>query len=86
MATSILVARHANATRIDVAMRVDSGALVLTVEDNGKGIAESSIHDPKSLGLLGMRERVLPFGGTIEIIGVRDEGTKVKVSIPLGLK
>src|SRR5258708_34669381 len=30
------VARHANATRIDVAMRVDSGALVLTVEDNGK--------------------------------------------------
>jgi len=80
------VARHANATRIDVAMRVDSGALVLTVEDNGKGIAESSIHDPKSLGLLGMRERVLPFGGTIEIIGVREEGTKVKVSIPLGLK
>jgi signal transduction histidine kinase len=80
------VARHANATRIDVAMRVDSGALVLTVEDNGKGIAESSIYDPKSLGLLGMRERVLPFGGAIEVAGVRDKGTKVRVSIPLGLK
>jgi signal transduction histidine kinase len=80
------VARHANATRIDVAMRVDSGALVLTVEDNGKGIAESSIHDPKSLGLLGMRERVLPFGGAIEIAGVRAKGTKVRVCIPLGLK
>jgi signal transduction histidine kinase len=80
------VARHANATRIDVAMQVESGALVLTVKDNGNGIAESAIHDPKSLGLLGMRERVLPFGGSIEIAGVRDKGTKARVSIPLGLK
>jgi len=80
------VARHANATRIDVALRIESGALVLTVEDNGKGIAESAIDDPKSLGLLGMRERVLPFGGSIEIAGARNKGTNVRVSIPLGLK
>ncbi len=80
------VARHANATRIDVAIQVESGALVLTVEDNGIGIAESAIYDPKSLGLLGMRERVLPFGGAIEIAGAQDKGTKVRVSIPLGLK
>ena len=80
------VARHANATRIDIAMQMESGGLVLTVEDNGKGIAESVIHDPKSLGLLGMRERVLPFGGSIEIAGAPNKGTKVRVSIPLGLK
>ncbi len=80
------VARHANATRIDVAMQVEFGALVLTVEDNGKGIAESAIDDPRSLGLLGMRERVLPFGGTIEIARAQLRGTKVRVSIPLGLK
>ena len=80
------VARHANATRIDAAMQVESGALVLTVEDNGKGIAESAIYDQKSLGLLGVRERVLPFGGAIEIAGARDKGTKVRVSIPLALK
>jgi signal transduction histidine kinase len=80
------VARHANATRIDVAMRVDSGTLILTVEDNGKGIAESATESPKSLGLLGMRERVLPFGGTVEITGLRDKGTKARVSLPLGLK
>jgi len=38
------------------------------------------------LGLLGMRERVLPFGGAIEIAGAQGKGTKVRVSIPLGLK
>ncbi len=80
------VARHANATRIDVAMQIESGALVLTVEDNGKGIAESAVYNPKSLGLLGMRERVLPFGGAVEIARAQDKGTKVRVSIPLGLK
>ena len=80
------VARHANATRIDIAMRMDSNALVLTVEDNGKGIEESAVLDAKSLGLLGMRERVLPFGGTVEITGTRSSGTKGVVSIPLGLK
>jgi signal transduction histidine kinase len=79
-------ARHANATRIDITMRVESDALVLRVDDNGEGIDESMIFSPKSLGLLGMRERVLPFGGSIEITGVRGEGTRVKVSIPLGLK
>ena len=79
-------ARHANATRIDVAMQVDSRALVLRVDDNGKGIDPSAITSPKSLGFMGMRERVLPFGGTVEITAVQGEGTRVKVSIPLGLK
>jgi signal transduction histidine kinase len=80
------IARHADATRIEVSMRTASGALVLEVEDNGKGIEQSAMSSPKSLGLLGMRERVLPFGGNIEITGDRDRGTKVRVSIPLGLK
>jgi signal transduction histidine kinase len=80
------IARHANATRVDIAVRVDSGSLILEVEDNGRGIDESALFSPKSLGLLGMRERVLPFGGHVDITGVRDQGTKVRVSIPLGLK
>ena len=80
------VARHADATRLDVSMRVEGGVLVLEVEDNGKGIDESAMLSPKSLGILGMRERALPFGGDIEITGVRDRGTRVKVSIPLAFK
>jgi signal transduction histidine kinase len=80
------IARHADATRVDVALRVERGVLLLEVDDNGKGIDESAMVNPKSLGILGMRERALPFGGGIEITGMRDQGTRVKVSIPLGLK
>jgi signal transduction histidine kinase len=76
------VARHANATRVAVAVRPDSGALVLTVEDNGRGIDEEVVRSPKSLGLMGVRERVLPYGGRVEVEGVRGKGTLVRVTLP----
>ena len=76
------VARHANATRVDVSMRRDDTRFMLEVRDNGKGIAPATVHDPRALGLLGMRERVLPFDGRIEISGSRGKGTRVVVSLP----
>jgi signal transduction histidine kinase len=76
------VARHANATRVDVAMRIGGAVLTLEVRDNGKGIAPDALRDPKALGLLGMRERVLPFAGSVEISASRGKGTRVVVSIP----
>lgn len=76
------VARHANATRVDVSMRTEETGLMLEVRDNGKGIPPAAVDDPKSLGLLGMRERVLPFAGSIEISASRGKGTRVLVSVP----
>jgi signal transduction histidine kinase len=76
------VARHANATRVEVAMRSDDGEVVLAVEDNGGGIDGEVAHSPKSLGLMGVRERVLPFHGRVEVEGVRGQGTLVKVTLP----
>lgn len=76
------VARHANATRVDIGVYPDDHAFVLTVEDNGDGIDSQAAQSPKSLGLLGMRERVLPFGGTVAIEGQSGKGTRVKVTIP----
>jgi signal transduction histidine kinase len=76
------VARHASATRVDVSMRIDATGLTLEVRDNGKGIAPAALRDPRSLGLLGMRERVLPFAGSVEIGAGRGRGTRVVVSVP----
>lgn len=77
------VARHANATRVEVAMRADgAGQVELAVEDNGRGIDGEVATSPKSLGLMGVRERVLPFGGRVDVQGVRDKGTLVRVAVP----
>jgi signal transduction histidine kinase len=76
------VARHANATRVNVSLADGDAGLALTVEDNGRGIRADEIEGRRSLGVLGLRERVLAFGGAIDIRGDEGKGTKVSVSIP----
>jgi signal transduction histidine kinase len=77
------VARHADASKVAVELRRDGEKLLLTVRDNGKGIDEQSIYAHRSLGLLGMRERALSFGGIVEVRGLPGEGTLVTMTIPI---
>jgi signal transduction histidine kinase len=77
------VARHANATRVNVKLADGGTALALSVEDNGRGIRDNEIESPRSLGFLGLRERVLAFGGMIDVKGDEGKGTKVSVTIPI---
>jgi len=80
------VARHARATRVEVALRADAGRLVLEVHDNGKGISEAELSGSKSLGLLGMRERAMAFGGSVEFGAPGARGTRVTVVLPLAIR
>jgi len=57
--------------------------LILEIKDNGKGITANQINDPRSLGLLGMKERAMLFGGTVTIKSSMNSGTTVKVELPL---
>lgn len=77
------VARHASADMIYVGMRTEEKNLVLEIEDNGRGITREQLHDSRSLGLLGMRERAYILGGTVIITGKPGMGTSVKVSMPV---
>ena len=78
------IARHAQATRVEVFLQEFSEAVELVVRDNGQGIMESQIANAKSLGIIGMRERVYSLGGDLKITGVPNQGTTVAVRIPLG--
>jgi len=77
------VARHAAASELNIEFYKKDGELVLKVTDNGKGIPEDKISHPKSLGLLGIRERALLWDGQVKISGVQGQGTTVVVKIPL---
>jgi signal transduction histidine kinase len=80
------VLRHAEATSLDVSMSITGGQLVLEIKDNGRGISDKDVSGSKSLGLIGMRERVSPWSGEINVTGVTGEGTTVSVSVPLDKK
>ncbi|MCK8603650.1 PAS domain-containing protein [Desulfoferrobacter suflitae] len=79
------VARHANASRIDISLKEEAQQLVLKVQDNGRGVTEKESCSVKSLGILGMRERTLLLGGEFSIVGIPSRGTTVTVRIPLGV-
>ena len=76
------VSRHAHAKRVEVRLREAPQEWVLEVRDDGVGISNSQIASPKSLGLVGMRERVHPWGGTIDLMGSPGRGTTVIVRLP----
>lgn len=78
--------RHAKATRVDISLRKADDKLVLQIFDNGKGISKEEITDPCSVGLTGMRERVYPWYGNVQIVGVPNKGTTVTVVVPAGNK
>jgi signal transduction histidine kinase len=76
------VARHSGASLVTTRLTVEGGQVTLAVQDNGRGITPGEIAKRSSLGLLGMRERVLSLGGSVEIEGKPGVGTLVRVSVP----
>ena len=77
------VARHSNATQIDVRLAIDNGRLTLEVHDNGVGADEERLSSHESLGVMGMQERAVLLGGEFTIRAEPDQGTFIKVRIPL---
>lgn len=77
------VSRHAGATRVNVSLNEHSGKLVFKVADNGRGITKKDINNPRSYGLIGIKERFYPWGGEVDIKGVKGKGTTVSVRVPL---
>ena len=78
------IARHAEASHITIALhRIDS-SLAITIQDDGRGIAEHDLEKAAALGLLGMRERVWGLNGSIHI-GTDKElgGTRIDISLPM---
>lgn len=76
------VARHAEASRVDVRCEQFPDRVELEVNDNGCGIDEAEISDSHSLGLAGARERALVWGGEVRITGKPGQGTQLFVRIP----
>lgn len=76
------IARHAEATRVEVKLECDLEKLKFEVADNGCGISIEEMARTGSLGLVGMKERALRAGGVCEIQPRKKGGTILRVRIP----
>lgn len=77
------VLRHAQATEARVVLRQRNDCLELTICDDGVGIQAENVAGRRSLGLVGMQERVRACGGMFDIGPGPEGGTQVRVHIPL---
>lgn len=77
------VARHAEASRVEIRLRADAASVRLEVADDGRGITPAELNDSRSLGLASMRERAAQLGGRLDIAGGPGEGTRLVLGVAL---
>nr|WP_232435252.1 PAS domain S-box protein [Burkholderia ubonensis] len=79
------VARHADATRVVLTLKVDDGYCMLRIADNGHGAPErpQAVRDHPSFGLIGIRERAHMLDGTVTIDSEPGNGFTITVALPL---
>ena len=84
------IARHSQAENVFVLFKCDMTTVYVEIEDDGTGFDLSSlitrapdVRDRRGLGIMGMKERALLIGGSMEICSQPGIGTKIVVQIPL---
>jgi two-component system sensor histidine kinase UhpB len=76
------IIRHAGAKNVLVKLSGIENHLVLIIRDDGIGISPDKINSSRSLGILGMMERIRYSGGLLEIETPAPGGTQIRVRIP----
>ncbi|TAN41988.1 MAG: response regulator [Nitrospirae bacterium] len=77
------VARHSSAGSVVAELSSKDNDVVFSIQDDGRGITAEELSDPRSLGLLGIRERAELYGGRAIISGNFRTGTRVYIELPL---
>lgn len=76
------VARHASASRVDIILSENEMGVVMEIVDDGVGVDAQRLKTPHSFGLIGIRERLYPFGGIVSIERRQQGGTRLVARIP----
>ncbi len=76
--------KHAKATEVFVTLVMQGSKLIMTIEDNGRGFSKRT-SKTGGMGLKTMQERIEAVGGNLYINSLLDVGTKIEISVDLGL-
>lgn len=76
------IERHAAARTVELKLKVDATAALLSIQDDGRGLPPDAEKQPGHYGLRGMRERVEGLGGTLTLTN-NGNGSRVDVKLPI---
>jgi PAS domain S-box-containing protein len=77
------IRKYAQASQVDITLERREAELSVEVRDNGLGFDPVAVAQRGTLGLLGMRERVIALGGRVEVVSTPGQGTVIDMLIPL---
>ncbi len=80
------VARHADATFVELTLLATDQHYLLRIADNGRGARRhpgAQEGDGQSFGLIGVRERAHRLGGAVQIDTAENDGFALNVTFPL---
>ena len=77
------IAKHARASRAEVAIEQNGSGVTISVRDDGLGFSPQDPRKPNSFGLVGLRERACLLGGEAAIISAPGRGTNIEVRLPV---
>jgi PAS domain S-box-containing protein len=77
------IAKHARASRAEVAIEQNGSGVTISVRDDGLGFSPKDPRKPNSFGLVGLRERACLLGGEAAIISAPGRGTNIEVRLPV---
>lgn len=73
------VARHAEASRVELLLGRDADGVVLRIRDDGRGLGRSH----EGAGMRGMRERALLAGARLTLGSLPEGGAEVRLNVPI---
>jgi PAS domain S-box-containing protein len=77
------IMRHARASRVHVNLMAKEKEIRISIEDNGIGMAKNQVKGLKSLGIIGMKERISRIGGEFNYSSKVGKGTRLEINVPV---
>jgi len=79
----INISRHSQATVVSVHIEEKNNYIIFKIEDNGTGITDEQLLNPKSFGIIGMHERAKQMNGQLIIKGTPSKGSIIRLQVPI---
>lgn len=77
------ISKHAHADQVEIILTYSHPRIILTIRDNGIGFAPKKNANQRGIGLISMKERVVSFGGEMDVISAPGKGTTLRFDIPV---
>lgn len=77
------IIKHSDAQKAKLSLVEKNNQLILSINDDGIGFRTQKLKDVEGFGLNRIRARIKKYKGSLSIISKENEGTKIKIQIPL---